>query len=155
MSLTCLNPSMMARPLLSQDMGVSNDIIKKMIESSAPVTLALHFVDVRDVAEAHIQAMKNQISDGKRLIVSEREIWLKDIADLLGNNGYKKAPRVELPNFCIRIFPLLSEELRSVSKKLSQKRTTPASRAKRILAWLPRDARNSILESAQQICELR
>lgn len=145
---------MMARPLLSQDMGVSNDVIKKIIGGSAPVTLALHFgyVDVRDVAEAHIQAMKNQISDGKRLIVSEREIWLKDLADLLGN---KKAPRVELPNFCIRIFSLLSKELRSVSKKLSQKRTTLASRAKRILAWLPRDARNSILESAQQICELR
>jgi nucleoside-diphosphate-sugar epimerase len=49
-----------------------------MIGGSAPVTLALHFgyVDVRDVVEAHIQAMKNEISDGKRIIVSEREIWL-------------------------------------------------------------------------------
>ena len=156
MALTVINPSMIVGPSLSDDLGVSNDIIKRMIDGSTPVTIALHFgyVDVRDVAEAHVLAMQNDHSDGERLIVSEREMWLKDVAKLLRKNGYKKAPRIELPNFLTQLFGLFNAEARNTTKILGQKRITSANKAKNILAWSPRDIRNSILESARQITSL-
>lgn len=156
MALTVINPSMIVGPSLSDDLGVSNDIIKRMIDGSTPVTIALHFgyVDVRDVAEAHVLAMQNDNSDGERLIVSEREMWLKDVARVLRRNGYNKAPGIELPNFITRLFGVFNTEARTTLTILGQKRITPATKAKDILAWSPRDIRDSILESARQITNL-
>lgn len=156
MALAVINPSMIVGPSLSDDIGVSNGIIKRMIDGSTPATIALHFgfVDVRDVAKAHVLALKNTRSNGERIIVSEREMWLKDVAKILRDNGYNKAPKIELPNFLAKLFGVFNTEIRSTTKILGQRRITTANKAKNILDWSPRDVRDSILESARQITEL-
>ncbi|WP_159931007.1 aldehyde reductase [Oceanicoccus sp. KOV_DT_Chl] len=153
MALTCIHPSMIIGPSLSNDIGISNQLIEQLITGAAPATIALHFgyVDVRDVAAAHILAMKNKRSDGHRFIISEQELWIKDAARLLRDQGYSKAPRFELPNALAYIFMVFNRDLKSSAKILGQKRITPADKAKRILDWYPRDIRLSLIETAQQI----
>ena len=56
-----------------------------------PALAKIHigYVDVRDVAKAHILAMTNSASDGERFIVSEKEMWLHESAEVLNNAGYQ------------------------------------------------------------------
>lgn len=39
--------------------------------------------DVRDVAEAHVRAIENDISNGKRYILVKNSYWLRDIRNVL------------------------------------------------------------------------
>ena len=62
--LTVINPYIVIGPTLSGDLGVSNKAIEMVVTGKMPVAIPLQFgfVDVRDVAAAHILAMKNKSS---------------------------------------------------------------------------------------------
>ena len=52
------------------------------------------FVDVRDVALAHVIAIeKEDLTDGKRYVLSENTYWFEDVINILrdefGKYGYK------------------------------------------------------------------
>lgn len=156
MRLTAINPAAVIGPSLTADIGTSNQVVKRLIDGSMPATIAMHlgYVDVRDVAAAHILAMKNEASDGLRFIVSERELWLHEAASILRDGGYAKAPKIKLPNWLARIIGIFDPEVRATLSTLGQQRVTPADRARKVLGWQPRDARESVLEAAQQIRSL-
>ena len=61
-----------------------------------PVAVPLQFgyVDVRDVAAAHILAMQKQASDGERFALAEKDMWYEDVAKVLRENGFDKAPKL-------------------------------------------------------------
>lgn len=41
------------------------------------------YVDVREVAQAHVNALNVEKSDGERYILSEGSYWLEDTANIL------------------------------------------------------------------------
>ena len=45
--------------------------------------------------------------DGKRFLLSERSLWLNDIAKILLKNGFKKAVVQVAPNFLVKLFSLV------------------------------------------------
>ncbi len=64
-----------------------------------PALAKIHigYVDVRDVAKAHILAMTNSASDGERFIVSEKEMWLHESAEvliMLGSRHHQELCRI-------------------------------------------------------------
>ena len=73
-----------------------------VVTGKMPVAIPLQFgfVDVRDVASAHILAMQNPLSNGERFALSERDLWYKDIAQLLRDNGFEKAPTMRILRLC-------------------------------------------------------
>ncbi len=89
--LSVINPTAVIGPSLSKDIGVSNSLILRLLNGSMPALAKIHigYVDVRDVAKAHILAMTNSASDGERFIVSEKEMWLHESAQVLINAGYQ------------------------------------------------------------------
>ena len=70
-----------------------------VVTGKMPVAIPMQFgyVDVRDVATAHILAMQNTSSNGERFALSEKDLSYKEIAKLLKENGFKKAPSVSVP----------------------------------------------------------
>ncbi len=82
--LSVINPTAVIGPSLSKDIGVSNSLILRLLNGSMPALAKIHigYVDVRDVAKAHILAMTNSASDGERFIVSEKEMWLHESAQV-------------------------------------------------------------------------
>ena len=60
------------------------------------VPLMFGYVDVRDVAAAHILAMENSASNGERFALAEKDLWYKDVAKLLRDNGFDKAPTIAI-----------------------------------------------------------
>ena len=152
--LAVINPALVIGPSLSGDLGESNKAIEMVVTGRMPVSVPLQFgyVDVRDVATAHILAMKNPESNGKRFALSEKDLWYKDVAKLLRTNGYKKAPKINIPVWITPVLAKFNEELKFSLPFIGRFRSVKyATNAKDILGWSPRPAEDSILEVAKQI----
>ena len=155
--LAVVNPALVIGPSLSGDLGESNKAIEMVVTGRMPVSVPLQFgyVDVRDVAAAHILAMQNPESNGKRFALSEKDLWYKDVAKLLRANGYKKAPKINIPAWMTPVLAKFNEELKFSLPFIGRVRSVKyATNAKDILGWSPRPAEDSILEVAKQIQNL-
>ena len=75
--LAVINPALVIGPSLSGDLGVSNFAIEMVVTGKMPVAIPLQFgfVDVRDVATAHILAMENTASNRERFALAESDLW--------------------------------------------------------------------------------
>jgi dihydroflavonol-4-reductase len=155
--LAVINPALVIGPSLSGDLGESNKAIEMVVTGRMPVSVPLQFgyVDVRDVAAAHILAMQNPESHGKRFALSEKDLWYKDVAKILRDNGYKKAPKINIPAWITPVLAKFNEELKFSLPFIGRVRSVKyATNAKEILGWNPRPVEDSILEVAKQIQNL-
>ena len=149
-----INPALVIGPSLSSDLGESNKAISLLVTGKMPITVPLQFgyVDVRDVASAHILAMQNPASNGERFALSEKDLWYEDVAKLLRANGFNKAPKINLPKWAAKFLALFSNEIKFALPTIGRVRSVKnTSKAKDILGWDPRPAEDSILEVAEQI----
>ena len=155
--LAVINPALVIGPSLSGDIGESNKAIELVATGKMPVGVPIQFgyVDVRDVAAAHILAMQNPNSNGKRFALSEKDLWYKDVAKILRTNGFDKAPKYSVPAWITPLLAVFSKELRFSLPYVGRVRSVrDATNAKDILGWKPRPAEESIVEIAEQIREL-
>ena len=155
--LTVINPALVIGPSLSGDLGESNKAIVMVATGKMPVAVPLQFgyVDVRDVATAHILAMQNPASNGERFALAEKDLWYKDVAKVLKSNGFDKAPTFAIPVWLAKILANFSKELKITLPYLGRLRSVKnTSKAKDILGWNPRPAEESIVEIAQQIQDM-
>jgi len=89
-------------------------------------------VDVRDVATAHIRALKAPQAAGKRYLCVTRSMWLSEMSQLLraefSHEGYQ-ITQFHLPNFllwCVSwwdpevaaILPLIGQEMKLNNEKI-------------------------------------
>ena len=151
--LSVINPTVVVGPTLTKDIGTSNDFIRQIVAGKVPAAANLHFgfVDVRDVAAAHITAMTHKKAAGERFIASADEMWLIELCTLLKQAGFKKAPTKKMPNWLVKIFGMFDAPTKQISELLDAERFTPADKAKKILGWQARDVRQSIIETAEQL----
>ena len=72
-----INPSFVLGPSLSDDIGSSNIVIEKLLNDLIPFVprLNLGLVDVKDVAEMHIEAMLSNNAAGQRFILNKKTMW--------------------------------------------------------------------------------
>ena len=155
--LAVINPALVIGPSLSGDLGESNKAIMMVATGKMPVAVPLQFgyVDVRDVAAAHILAMQNPASNGERFALAEKDLWYKDVAQVLRSNGFDKAPTFAVPVWLAKILAIFSKELKLTIPYLGRLRSVKnTSKAKDILGWNPRPAEKSIIEIAQQIQDM-
>lgn len=155
--LTVINPALVIGPSLSGDLGESNKAIVMVATGKMPVAVPLQFgyVDVRDVATAHILAMQNPASNGERFALAEKDLWYKDVAKVLRDNGFDKAPTFNVPVWLAKILANFSKELKVTLPYLGRVRSVKnTSKAKDILGWNPRPAEESIIDIAVQIKEM-
>ena len=154
---TVINPALVIGPSLSNDLGESNKAIQMVATGKMPVAVPLQFgyVDVRDVAAAHILAMQKQASDGERFALAEKDMWYEDVAKVLRENGFNKAPKLSVPVWATKILANFSPELKMALPYIGRVRSVKyTSKAKDLLGWNPRPAEESILATANQIKDL-
>ncbi len=155
--LAVINPALVIGPSLSGDLGESNKAIAMVVTGKMPVAVPLQFgyVDVRDVATAHVLAMQNSNSNGERFALAEKDLWYKDVAKVLRDNGFDKAPTFNVPVWLAKILANFSKELKITLPYLGRVRSVKnTSKAKDILGWNPRPAEQSIIDIADQIKEM-
>ncbi len=118
-SLTTIHPGMVFGPLLNNDLeGASASLINNLITGKFPALPDLYFtvVDVRDVAKLHVQSLKNIGSDYKRIIAtSSNSIAFLEIAKILREFGFNKAPTNLIPNKVINSLAPFNKEMKSTA----------------------------------------
>ena len=150
---TVINPVGVFGPMLTSDIGTSNSLVSKLINGELPACPATHmgYVDVRDVAKAHIFSMLNQSTNNKRIIESESEMFFVDVGRILNDAGFKKSPTKQMPNWLVKILAIFVKELSGVTKSLGKRVDTDKSRAKSLFDWDYISAKDSIVDTANQL----
>ena len=152
--LTVINPSGVIGPSLTSEISSTQLIIAGLMNGKIPVNLPIHigYVDVRDVALAHIKALENPNSDGERIILSNTELWHKDVSKILKDGGYK-APwltvSVPVAKFLANVVPALKGAKRFLGKDMVKNST----KAEDILGISYIDIKKSILDDAKSLTE--
>ena len=154
-----INPSVVLGPVWSRDYSASVVIVKKLLDGSMAACPDIGFgvVDVRDVADLHVRALKASGMAGERFIASGRFIKLREMADLLraqlGPDAHKVTTR-NVPDWLVRVAALLNPLARAVVGELGNVRNQDASHAKAVLGWATRPVEKSILDSARSLLAL-
>jgi dihydroflavonol-4-reductase len=154
--LTVINPVAVTGPMLTSDIGSSNDFLLKLISGSMPACPKIHmgYIDVRDVAKAHIFSMTEEKTNEERIIVSENEMFFAEVGKTLNEAGFKKSPTKELPNFLVKIMSFFVGELKTLLSALDRKGDIDKTKAERFFDWEYISTEQSVTETAQQLQEM-
>ena len=155
MESVAIKPSLVFGSSLSDDIGASNILVKRLIDGAMPFTLniCLKIVHIKDVADLHFEAMLHDKAPGKRFIASNNHMFFPEIAKVLNDNGFK-APKRNLPTFLARILGKFDKQLSFFLKDIDILRIYHAKNAKDILGWKFRSSESAIIDAATQIKKL-
>ena len=123
-SMTTILPGMVFGPLLNHNIyGASAELILKMINGKFPALPDAYFtvIDVRDVAKLHVESLKNEKSNNKRIIAtSPKGINIMEISKILRKNGFKKAPQNFIPTKMINSLAPFNKEMKSMAAMVNR-----------------------------------
>ena len=154
-----INPSVVLGPVWSRDYSASVVIVRTLLDGSMRACPDIGFgvVDVRDVADLHVRALKAPGLAGERFIASGRFMKLREIADVLRERLGPEASKVttrNVPDWLVRIAARFNPLARAVVGELGSVRNQDASHARAVLGWTPRREEESIVDTARCLIDL-
>jgi nucleoside-diphosphate-sugar epimerase len=158
--LAVINPVAVLGPLLGPDPSTSIELVKRLIDGSMPGTpkVAYGLVDVRDVADLHVRAMRAPGAAGERfLAIGEDFRWMSEVADWLREafpDRARKIPKRRLPSPLVRLASRFDGSLRQLTPELGVRRRATNEKARRVLGWAPRSDREAAVATAESLIEL-
>ena len=95
--LVVINPVMVIGPSLGHSLNTTNQIIRDIMSGVYPCIMDLNwgFVDVRDVAKAHVLAMETDAADG-RYLCSAEAMHMRELVAMLKAAGFDRYPMPKL-----------------------------------------------------------
>ncbi|MCC6927063.1 NAD-dependent epimerase/dehydratase family protein [Novosphingobium sp.] len=96
--LISINPFMVAGPALNSSINTTNQLFVDLAKGSYPALMALEwgFVDVRDVALAHIRAMEAPAASGRYICAAENMNMSELVRTLAAAGIGGKLPKIDL-----------------------------------------------------------
>ncbi len=159
MELVVLNPGLVLGPLPDQHARTSAAIVHEILKGDVPGTARVffNFVDVRDVAAAHLLAMTNPQAAGQRFILVAESRWMHDLALILAKHykprGYK-INTLEFPSLMVRFLALFDKTIALTVPLLDKKKPASSQRAKSVLGWQPRSLEEMTVAMAESLIKL-
>ncbi|KAM3728951.1 NADPH-dependent aldehyde reductase [Dirofilaria immitis] len=157
-SLTVLNPTLIIGPLLQNTKGSSVTIISRFLDGSmaAYPLMKLGLVDVRDVARAHILAMKDAKSNGQRILINAEVLSFRKIANVLreefAKQGYS-VPRFRAPYALLWLYARIDNEALQALPLYGHEDNFDNTKALKLLDMSYRDVKKSLIEMAYDMIE--
>jgi len=154
--LTTILPSGVIGPALTVLDFTSAFGISKIMNGEMPMQprLKFSFVDVRDVAKAHVLAMESPISGGNRYICAGDEIFFKDMAQYLADEfnqyGYGVKPR-NLPDCLVSFFALFDAETKEIKPLIGSDIRVSNKNIRSDLGMTFRKLESSVVEMAYDL----
>ncbi|ORU92697.1 MAG: epimerase [Cycloclasticus sp. symbiont of Bathymodiolus heckerae] len=100
--LVTINPAVVIGPSIVPSLNTSNKIFSDVLSGVYPfiMNMSWGFVDVRDIAKAHVLAMESDDANGRYVCTSE-VLSMQQAVNILLENGYShyKAPSLKLSGF--------------------------------------------------------
>ena len=160
MELAVVNPVGVFGPVLAKDYSTSILIVRRMLDGALPGLPKIWFgaVDVRDVADLHMRAMKLPSAAGERfLAVAGEFLAFREIAAILKQNlgaAASKVPTREIPNWVVRLAALGDQAVKLILPELGKKKTGSNEKARTVLGWTPRSREAAIVATAESLLKL-
>jgi nucleoside-diphosphate-sugar epimerase len=160
LELAVVNPVGVFGPVLAKDYSTSILIVRRMLDGALPGLPKIWFgaVDVRDVADMHLRAMKLPAAAGERfLAVAGEFLAFREIAAILKENlgaAASKVPTRELPNWAVRLASLADPAVKLILPELGKKKTGSNHKARTVLGWNPRTREAAIVATAESLLKL-
>ena len=159
MTLATILPGAVFGPILTTNTLGSVGIVARMVQGKMPGTprIGLEVVDVRDLADVHIEAMVSPAAAGQRFLATGEFIWMRDMAralrSSLGPAGHRISTR-QLPDFAVRFSArFLDHSLRAITPALGRRNRHSTEKARRLLGWQPRPAAEVVVDCARSLIE--
>lgn len=147
-----INPVLVLGPSMTGILSMSNRLtIKKLFKLPFIPNLSISIVGVNDVADAHVKAMENANSKGKRFLLSEKTINLNELCKILKKSGFNKVPSFTIPNLILKFIAFFTPSLRMISKRIGTHEKLHTNNANEILNWYPKSVDKEIVDSAKQL----
>tara|TARA_Y100000589_G_scaffold91007_1_gene85625 strand:+ start:537 stop:1550 length:1014 start_codon:yes stop_codon:yes gene_type:complete len=122
--MTTIHPGMVFGPLISNEIrGASVSLISNMINGKFPALPEIFFtvVDVRDIAKLHVNSLKNQNSDNKRILATSKNgVPFLEISKILRNLGFEKSPKNLIPNQVINSLAAFNKDMRITASMIQR-----------------------------------
>jgi nucleoside-diphosphate-sugar epimerase len=156
--LAVVNPGFVIGPLLHNSDCSSAEVITKLMEHTMPMTAKFMFtvIDVRDVALGHLKAMTTPEAAGKRHMLVQSIVWMKEMAAILDNEfksqGYK-LPMTEAPMFVLKMVSLFDKSAKAIVPDQGKEYQVDTSRMRNVLRITPIDVRTSLVDMAYSLIE--
>jgi dihydroflavonol-4-reductase len=156
-----VNPVLVLGPVASADFAASVEVPKRLLEGSIPALPDVGFsvVDVRDVAALHVLALEapaDRVRDGRFIAAAGPFYKMADVArvlrERLGDKA-RKVPTRRMPDRLVRLFAMVSPDIRQLSGELGRVRSTSGQHARDTLGWSPRDADQTIEDTARSLID--
>lgn len=157
--LVTILPGLVLGPVLGESASISGEVVRKLLAAELPGCPNLGFatVDVRDVAEAHVQALLNPQAAGHRFIVANAHVAWVEIAQILarhyGPKGFK-IPTGRLPDWLLKTVALFDKTAAVAVPELGQKQDVSSARAREVLHWSSRDLQTTVIDMAESLIKL-
>ena len=146
-----INPVLVLGPSVSGVISVSNkQVLSRILRLPFIPNISVPIVGVKDVANAHLMAMENKNSNGKRFLITEKTVDLIHIAKVLKSNNVHVSTLV-VSDFIVRLFSFFVPSLRPIVKRLNKKEHLEPKNAQSILGFRPKSVDLEIANSVQQI----
>src|SRR5690606_7754299 len=159
MSLVSINPSFVMGPPLDRGVQSSADLVLMFLRGRYPLVpnWGIEIVDVRDVAAAHLAALETPAAAGRRFIVSDGALMLRDMGRILGREFpqfRRRMPKGTLPDFVTRLLGGFDPAIRQIVPDLGPPKRTSSQAAKDVLGIQCRPAEEALIAMAQRVVEL-
>ena len=158
--LAVINPAFVQGPMLTNSVGTSVDVVKRLLTGDIPGSFNINFciVDVRDVAQAHVVAMeKSECSGNRYILASGTTLSFHDVAQILAEEfepqGYKIGKR-KIPKFVAWFGSFFSNELKMLLPMIGKNIELVNTKMINELGIQPQPVKKTILDTAYSLIEL-
>ncbi len=159
MELATINPGLVLGPLPDKTPRSSAEIIHQLMKNKVPGLARMYFnyVDVRDVAAAHILAMTNPQAAGKRFICTAEGGWISSIAIFLKKNFASRGYTIKtfiFPSFLVRLLGNFDKTIALTVPMLDKKGEVSNAQTVKVLGWQPRGLEEMTVAMAESLIKL-
>ncbi|MCF6291925.1 MAG: aldehyde reductase [Robiginitomaculum sp.] len=156
MQLSVINPGGVLGPLVDNTWSSSGEIVRKLLRREMPACprIAFAMIDVRDVADAHFEAMIRPEAAGERFLLATDSAWMVDVSKALKKSDYN-TPTGNLPNFMVRLIAIFDKTIRLVSRDLGKKTPISNKKLRKVLQIEPRDLEEMSVSMADSMVKYK
>ena len=154
MALTTINPVLVLGAPLDNNFGSSISVVERVLRGKDPMLPDLNFsiVDVKDVAQMHVQSIAIDAAKGERFLASSATWSFVDIAKFLkGLYPASKIKSGKAPAFLVNFLALFDGDIKAILPMLGKPMISSGAKAERLLGIKFIPAEVSVRESADYL----
>jgi len=158
--LAVINPAFVQGPAIDADLSTSHELYRLMARGVYPAAPRIRFpvADVRDVADAHVEAAFRPQAAGRRYLVGEGELRLFALGQILARelpDLRSKVPKFELPDVVVRMLAIFDKRLRTILPELGTQKDYDNTRVRTDLGLSLRSADEAVTAAVRSLRDLR